>query len=62
MKSFIASQIKEIATDEILEAVENGDAMATARRLREEILAGWKAALEASGMPAELMATLIIKP
>ncbi len=46
MNSFIASQVKEIASEMILEALENGDALQVAKDLRAEIKAGWLAALE----------------
>jgi len=53
MNSFIASQIKEIATELILDALENGDAIKTAEDLKVEIIAGWDAALIAAGVPTE---------
>jgi len=53
MNSFIATQIKEIATELILDALENGDAIKTAEDLKVEIIAGWDAALIAAGVPAE---------
>jgi Mg/Co/Ni transporter MgtE len=55
MNSFIASQIRDIATSAILDALENGDAIKTAKELRAEIKAGWLAALEESGMSEELI-------
>ena len=58
MKSFIASQIKDIASEIILEALENGDAIATAKVLRDEIKAGWMAALESTGMPQDMIEKL----
>ena len=53
MNSFIASQIKKIASELILDALENGDPIKVAEFLRSEVRAGWLAALEATGMPAE---------
>ena len=53
MSSFLASQIKDISTELILEALENGDPIQVAETLRNEVRAGWLAALEASGMPEE---------
>ena len=58
MNSFIASQVKEIASELILDALENGDAIQTAKDLRAEIKAGWLAALESSGMPQDMIAKL----
>ena len=61
MNSFLAQQIRDIATEEILGALENGDAIKTARGLREEIITAWKAALEKTGCPAEVIELLAIK-
>jgi hypothetical protein len=58
MNSFIASQIKEIASELILDALENGDALQTAKGLRAEIKAGWLAALESTNMPQDMIAKL----
>ena len=59
MNSFIAQQIRDIASAEILHELEiDGDAGAAARRLRAEIIAGWNAAMERAGAPAELMLAL----
>ena len=58
MNSFLASQIKEIATELILDALENGDAIKTAQKLREDIRQGWLAALDHSGMPADMIKLL----
>jgi hypothetical protein len=57
-ESFLAEQIREIASELILDALENGDASETAKFLREQIRAGWVAALEASGVPEEMHRTL----
>jgi len=61
MNSFLAQQIRDIAAEQILDALENGDAIETARCLREEIIAGWKASLEKSGCPAEIIEMLALK-
>ncbi len=61
MNLFLAQQIRDIAAEQILDALENGDAIKTARGLREEIITGWKAALEKSGCPAEVIEMLAIK-
>ena len=58
MNSFLASQIKEIATELIIDALENGDAIKTAQELREDIRQGWMAALESSGMPEDMIKAL----
>ena len=58
MNSFIASQVKEIASELILDALENGDACQTAKDLRAAIKAGWLAALESTDMPQEMIAKL----
>ena len=58
MNSFIASQIKEIATELILDALENGDAIKTSKELREDIRQGWLAALNHSGMPTDMVKLL----
>ena len=58
MNSFIASQIKEIATETILHELENGDAIEAAKYLRSEIRAGWHAALVASGMLDDMVSKL----
>ena len=57
-ESFLAEQIREIASELILDALENGDAAETAKFLREQIRAGWVAALEAAGVPEEMQRTL----
>jgi hypothetical protein len=53
MNSFIASKVREIALELILDALENGSAIDTAYGLRAEIIAGFNKALEDSGMPEE---------
>lgn len=58
MNSFIASQVKEIASEMILEALENGDALQVAKDLRAEIKAGWLAVLESTDMPHDMIAKL----
>jgi hypothetical protein len=59
MKSYIANQIREIAREIILDALENGDAIKTAKELREEIRAGWHAALADTGVPEDALAGLV---
>lgn len=61
MNSFLAQQTRDIAAGQILAALENGDAIETARGLRDEIIAGWKAAMEKSGCPAEVIEMLALK-
>jgi len=58
MNSFLASQIRDIAAELILDALENGDAIKTAQELREEIRQGWLSALDQSGVPADMIKTL----
>jgi Mg/Co/Ni transporter MgtE len=58
MNSFLASQIRDIAAELILDALENGDAIKTAQELREEIRQGWLAALDQSGVPTDIIKTL----
>jgi len=61
MNSFLAQQIRDIAAEQILDALENGDAIETARGLREEIIAGWKAALEKANCPDEVVEMLALR-
>ena len=58
IESFIAEQVREIASELILGALENGDAIKTAKFLREQIRAGWMAALDAAGVPDEMQSSL----
>jgi len=58
LHSFIAEQVANISTELILDALENGDAIETARELREDIRQGWLAALESSGVPADMIKIL----
>jgi hypothetical protein len=58
IESFIAEQIRDIASDAIIDALENGDAIETAKFLREQIRAGWTAALDAAGVPDEMQRKL----
>lgn len=58
MESFIAHQVQEIASDLILDALANGDPIEAAKFLREQIRAGWAAALESAGVPEEMQASL----
>lgn len=58
MTSFIATTIKEMATERITYALENGDAIREAKNIREEIREAWLAALDASGVPDEIKSTL----
>jgi hypothetical protein len=61
MNSFIASQIKEIAAELIIDALESDrNAIDTANSIRDEIKAGWLAAMEASGMPPEMAEKLAL--
>jgi hypothetical protein len=53
--------LRDIAAEQILDALENGDAIETACGLREEIIAGWKAAMEKSGCPSEIIEMLTLK-
>jgi|GEM_PF-5706467 len=58
IESLLAEKISKIASDLILDALENGDAAETAKFLREQIRAGWMAALEAAGVPEEMQRIL----
>lgn len=51
IESFIAEKVRDIAAEAILEALENGDALEISRFMRDQIRAGWHAALESVGMP-----------
>jgi hypothetical protein len=55
LSTIIASQIKEIAKEAILDATENGDSLETICELRKGLQLGWLAALEAVGFPDHLI-------
>lgn len=59
IESFIAEQVRDIAAESILDALESGDAAETAKFLREQIRIGWQAGLDAAGVPEELQKKLL---
>jgi hypothetical protein len=56
MNESIRDAVYQYATELILDALENGDAIKTITDLREGIRAGWSAALLDSGAPEEIQA------
>jgi hypothetical protein len=54
----IRNAVYEYATEIILDALENDDAMDAAAKIREGIRAGWSAALLDCGMPEDEQAKL----
>lgn len=58
MNESIRDAVYQYATELILDALENSDAIQTAQDLREGIRAGWSAALLDAGVPEDLQAKL----
>lgn len=58
---YLEQQIRKIASELILDALENGDAIAVARDLRRQVIAGWNAALTSCGVPDDHVAILGIR-
>ena len=54
IETFLAEQIRDISSELILDAIENGDAFDTLNFLREQITVGWMAALDDCGTPDEI--------